>query len=68
MDEYAGKVVAVLSYSSLAYPEAEKLRESGTQVIIGMRTEYPNFDWEEKGFKLYNIWDAVDQADVILVW
>lgn len=68
MNYYRGKVVTVLSYSSLAFEEADRLRENGIDVVIGLREDRSNEEWIKNGFQTFSIWDAVKQGDIIQVW
>ncbi|GAB7389174.1 hypothetical protein BSNK01_30120 [Bacillaceae bacterium] len=63
-----GKTVAILGYGNQGYEHAHKLRQSGISVIVALREGTPRDKWEQDGFYLTSIWDAVDQADVIQVW
>ncbi|QDS92707.1 Ketol-acid reductoisomerase [Roseimaritima multifibrata] len=61
-----GKKVAILGYGSQGHAQAQNLRDSGVDVIIGQRPGSPNYDLaKEHGFEPMSIADAVKAADVI---
>jgi ketol-acid reductoisomerase len=67
LDPLVGKVIGVIGYGSQGRAQALNLRDSGLDVIIGLRK---GRSWEEaskEGFKVYSIAEAVRRSDVILV-
>jgi ketol-acid reductoisomerase len=61
-----GKVVAIIGYGSQGHAQAQNLRDSGVNVIIGQRPGGPNYDLAIKhGFKPMSAADATKQADVV---
>ncbi|QSZ67482.1 ketol-acid reductoisomerase [Methanofollis aquaemaris] len=63
----AGKRIAVIGYGSQGRGQALNLRDSGLDVIIGVR---PGKSWEsaiKDGLEVFQVSDAVQQADVIQV-
>ena len=64
---YEGKKIAVIGYGSQGRGQALNLRDSGINVIIGLR---PGKSWSSAtadGFKVMPVADAVKMADVIQV-
>lgn len=60
------KVIAILGYGSQGHAQAQNLRDSGCNVIIGQRPGGPNYDLAIKhGFKPMSAEDATKQADII---
>lgn len=62
-----GRTVAVVGYGSQGRAQALNLRDSGVNVIIGLRK---GKSWEAAsadGFKVFEISDAVKRADIILM-
>ena len=60
------KVIAILGYGSQGHAQAQNLRDSGLNVIIGQRPGSPNYDLAvSHGFKPMSIADAVKQADLV---
>ncbi|MGV3486252.1 MAG: ketol-acid reductoisomerase, partial [Planctomycetaceae bacterium] len=54
-----GKKVAILGYGSQGHAQAQNLRDSGCDVIIGQRPGSANYDLAvEHGFKPMSIKDA----------
>ncbi len=56
------KTIAILGYGSQGHAQAQNLRDSGCNVIIGQRPGGANYD---HGFKPMSIADAVKQADLV---
>ena len=60
------KVVAIIGYGSQGHAQAQNLRDSGCNVIIGQRPGGPNYDLAKShGFDPMTADDATKQADVI---
>ncbi len=62
------KTIAVLGYGSQGAGQSRNLKDSGLNVIIGLYQG--SHSWaraEEYGFKVYNVADAVKQADIVMV-
>jgi ketol-acid reductoisomerase len=60
------KTIAILGYGSQGHAQAQNLRDSGLNVIIGQRPGSPNYDLAvEHGFKPMNLADATKQADIV---
>ena len=62
-----GKTVAVIGYGSQGHAQAQNLRDSGVQVIIGLRRGKSWTKAENDGFKVMEVSDAAAQADVIQI-
>jgi ketol-acid reductoisomerase len=62
-----GKKVAVVGYGSQGHAHAQNLRESGVDVVIGLRQGKSQVAAEEDGFNVYPVDEAVKQADVVMV-
>jgi ketol-acid reductoisomerase len=63
-----GKTIAVIGYGSQGHAQAQNMRDSGLNVIIGLRAEGESWKKAQKdGFKVYEISDAAEKADVIFV-
>ena len=61
-----GKKVAILGYGSQGHAQAQNLRDSGCDVIIGQRPGSPNYDLAvSHGFQPMSIADATKAADVV---
>jgi ketol-acid reductoisomerase len=67
LEALKGKTVAILGYGSQGHAQALNLRDSGVEVIIGVR---PGFSWERAasdGFPVMSIPDAVQNAEVLML-
>jgi len=63
-----GKRIAVIGYGSQGHAQAQNMRDSGLDVIIGLRPEGRSWKRAEKdGFKVYSISEAAKKADVIFM-
>ncbi|QCQ21230.1 ketol-acid reductoisomerase [Desulfoglaeba alkanexedens] len=61
-----GKKVAVIGYGSQGHAQAQNLRDSGIEVIVGQRPGSPNFERAvEDGFQPVSARKAAEAADVI---
>jgi ketol-acid reductoisomerase len=66
LDAFKGKNVAIIGYGSQGHAQAQNLRDSGVNVVIGQRPGGKNFDLAiSHGFKPVSAADAARQADVI---
>ena len=62
-----GKTVAVIGYGSQEHAQAQNLRDSGVNVVIGLRK---GKSWEQAaadGFEVLEVDEAVKRADVVQV-
>uniref|UniRef100_A0A832EB28 Ketol-acid reductoisomerase (NADP(+)) n=1 Tax=Desulfacinum infernum TaxID=35837 RepID=A0A832EB28_9BACT len=61
-----GKTVAVIGYGSQGHAQAQNLRDSGIQVIVGQRAGSANYDKAvEDGFEPVSAREAAEKADVV---
>ena len=62
------KKVAIIGYGSQGHAHALNLRDSGIQVVVGLRSGSPSTEKAiEKGLEVKSIAEAVKWADVIMV-
>jgi len=62
------KTIAVVGYGSQGHAQAQNMRDSGLNVIIGVRSE--GSSWKRArndGFEVYPISEAAEKADVIFM-
>ncbi|SDK19918.1 ketol-acid reductoisomerase [Lacicoccus qingdaonensis] len=63
----SGKKIAIIGYGSQGHAHAQNLRDSGNEVVIGLR-EGKSFDKaKEDGFEVKAVSEAVKDADVTMV-
>jgi len=61
-----GKKVAIIGYGSQGHAQAQNLRDSGVDVIVGQRPGSANYNLAvEHGFKPVSAAEAAKQADVV---
>ncbi|MCL6444916.1 MAG: ketol-acid reductoisomerase [Alicyclobacillus sp.] len=67
LDPLRGKRVAVIGYGSQGHAHAQNLRDSGVDVVIGLRK---GRSWEQAvadGFTVLPVGEATAQADVVMI-
>ncbi len=61
-----GKTVAIIGYGSQGHAQAQNLRDSGCEVVVGQRPGGPNHDLAVKdGFTPVSAAEAAKQGDLI---
>ncbi|MCX4183311.1 ketol-acid reductoisomerase [Bacillus amyloliquefaciens] len=63
----AGKKVAIIGYGSQGHAHALNLKESGIDVIVGVRQGKSFTQAQEDGHKVFSVREAAAQADIIMV-
>lgn len=66
-DVLTGKKVAVVGYGSQGHAHAQNLRDSGYEVVIGLREGKSAARAREDGFTVLPVADAVSVADVVMI-
>ncbi|MBS7615457.1 ketol-acid reductoisomerase [Candidatus Bathyarchaeota archaeon] len=62
------KTIAVIGYGSQGHAQAQNMRDSGLNVIVGLRKGGESWKRAQKdGFQIYEISEAAEKADVIFV-
>lgn len=60
--------VAMIGFGSQGHAHAENLRDSGVEVIVGLKKDGNSWSKAEaKGFKVLSVADATKEADVIMI-
>lgn len=63
-----GKTVAVIGYGSQGHAHANNLRDSGVEVIVGLREDSGSRSKAEKaGLKVTSVHEAVATADIVMM-
>ena len=63
----AGKKIAIVGYGSQGHAHAQNLRDSGQDVVVGLRPGKSQQKAEEDGFEVKPVDEAVKQADVVMI-
>ncbi|MHA6251536.1 ketol-acid reductoisomerase [Oceanobacillus sp. CAU 1775] len=62
-----GKKIAIVGYGSQGHAHAQNLRDSGYDVVVGLRAGKSAQKAEEDGFDVFPVDVAVKQADVVMI-
>jgi ketol-acid reductoisomerase len=62
-----GKKVAVVGYGSQGHAHAQNLKDSGYDVVVGLRKGKSWDQAESDGFPVFSVREACEQADVVMV-
>ncbi len=62
-----GKKIAIIGYGSQGHAHAQNLRDSGCDVIVGLRQGKSWKKAAEDGFTVVNVADATKAADIIMI-
>ncbi len=64
----AGRTVAIIGYGSQGHAQANNLRDSGIQVVVGLRPGSPSWPKAETaGLRVLETAAAVEQADLVMM-
>jgi len=62
------KTIAVIGYGSQGHAQAQNLKDSGMNVVIGLRRDLPEWDAAvEYGFEVMSVAEAAEKADIIQI-
>lgn len=68
LEPLKGKTIAVIGYGSQGHAQAQNMRDSGVNVIIGQRPGGPNYDLAKShGFSPVSAKEAAEKADIIQI-
>ena len=68
LNQLNGKKIAIVGYGSQGHAHALNLRDSGCDVIIGLRKGGKSWPVAEKdGFQVYPVAEATKAADIIMI-
>lgn len=62
-----GKTIAVIGYGSQGHAQSQNLRDSGLQVVIGLREGKSADKARQDGFEVLSVADATSRADVVQI-
>ncbi len=66
-DALAGKTIAIIGYGSQGHAHAQNLRDTGHNVIIGIRAGKSADAAKEDGFDVKPVAEAAKEADVVMI-
>jgi ketol-acid reductoisomerase len=62
------KTIAIIGYGNQGYPQANNMRDSGLNVIVGVRPEGPSWKTaKDDNFEVYPISEAAKKGDIVHV-
>lgn len=68
LGKLTGKKIAIIGYGSQGHAHALNLRDSGCDVIVGLRKGGKSWPKAEAdGFKVFSVADAASQANIIMI-
>ncbi|MGI8727103.1 MAG: ketol-acid reductoisomerase [Solirubrobacterales bacterium] len=68
LDPLEGKTVAILGYGSQGHAHALNLKDSGVEVIVGLRPDSSSrADAESEGLEVVDVATAADRGDVVMI-
>ncbi len=68
LGKLSGKKVAVLGYGSQGHAHALNLKESGVDVVVGLRPDSASREEAEKaGLRVLDVADAASEGDVVMI-
>ena len=68
LDVLNGKTIAIIGYGSQGHAHALNLRDSGCNVIVGLRPGGKSWPVAEKdGFEVYSVAEAAKKADIVMM-
>src|SRR5215211_3335807 len=63
-----GKTVAILGYGSQGHAHAQNLKDSGVDVVVGLRSDSSSRDDAEgEGLRVLDVADAASQGDIVMI-
>ncbi|HEX6732276.1 MAG TPA: ketol-acid reductoisomerase [Pyrinomonadaceae bacterium] len=68
LEHIRSKKIAIIGYGSQGHAQANNLKESGCDVVVGLRPESPSREKAKAaGFEVINTADAVSVSDVVML-
>src|SRR4051794_1737645 len=63
-----GKTVAIIGFGSQGHAHAQNLKDSGVDVIVGLREDSPSVaKAEEAGLEVTGVADAASRGDIVMI-
>src|SRR6187397_2929380 len=68
LEKLEGKTVAVIGYGSQGHAHALNLKESGVDVVVGLRPDSKSrADAEGEGLRVLDVAEAASEGDVVMI-
>jgi ketol-acid reductoisomerase len=68
LEPLEGKTIAVIGYGSQGHAQAQNMKDSGLNIIVGLRPSGKSWSQAKKdGFKVYPVPEAAAKADLIFI-
>jgi ketol-acid reductoisomerase len=68
LEPLEGKTIAVIGYGSQGHAQAKNMKDSGLNIIVGLRPSGKSWNQAKKdGFKVYPVPEAAAKADLIFI-
>src|ERR1700740_1679728 len=68
LDLLKGKTVAIIGYGSQGHAHALNLKDSGVNVVVGLRPDSPSrADAEAEGLEVLDVADAASRGDIVMI-
>jgi ketol-acid reductoisomerase len=68
LDHLAGKTIAILGYGSQGHAHALNLKDSGCEVVVGLRSgSASRAEAEDQGLEVLDVGDAASRGDVVMI-
>jgi len=66
LDPLKNKIIAVIGYGSQGHAQAQNMRDSGLNVILGLRPEGKSWNRAKKDcFEVYQVSEAAEKGDIV---
>jgi ketol-acid reductoisomerase len=68
LSKLEGKTVAVIGYGSQGHAHALNLKDSGVEVVVGLRTDSASrAAAEQEGLRVLDVGDAASEGDIVMI-
>src|SRR5918996_5995957 len=68
LSNFEGKTIAIIGYGSQGHAHALNLKDSGVDVVVGLRSDSSSrADAEAQGLEVLDVADAASRGDVVMI-